>query len=198
MVADPAANSIEVWDFENKSGGWFHPVHVHLVDFQILSRNGSAPCAYEQGPKDVVYVGEGETVRVVAKFGPHEGRYMIHCHNLVHEDHDMMSQFRVGPKKDDDPNDPINGRSGVLERSAAMSTLGLPRRRSRPTGVRGGGAAGASRRRCRCRRRSRTSASPPRTIAQWWAHGAVLRRVRRAAGAVRGARPVAAARRGCC
>jgi spore coat protein A, manganese oxidase len=107
VIADPAANSIEVWDFQNNSGGWFHPVHVHLVDFKILKRNGSAPRNYEAGPKDVVYVGEGETVRVVAKFGPHEGRYMIHCHNLVHEDHDMMSQFRVGPEKENDPNDPI-------------------------------------------------------------------------------------------
>jgi FtsP/CotA-like multicopper oxidase with cupredoxin domain len=96
-----------VWDFKNNSGGWFHPVHVHLVDFRILSRNGGAPRPYEQGPKDVAYVGEGETVRVVMKFGPHEGRYMIHCHNLVHEDHDMMSQFRVGPKRDDDPNYPV-------------------------------------------------------------------------------------------
>ncbi len=43
----------------NKSGGWFHPVHIHLVDFKILSRNGAA-VAYEQGPKDVVYVGENE------------------------------------------------------------------------------------------------------------------------------------------
>jgi spore coat protein A len=108
VVADPAPNSIEVWDFVNKSGGWFHPVHVHLVDFKILSRNGRAPFAYEQGPKDVVYVGEGETVRVVAKFGPHEGRYMIHCHNLVHEDHDMMSQYRIGPLRTDDPNHPIS------------------------------------------------------------------------------------------
>jgi hypothetical protein len=36
---------------------------------------------------------------------------MIHCHNLVHEDHDMMSQFRIGRDKGaypDDPNDPIN------------------------------------------------------------------------------------------
>jgi spore coat protein A, manganese oxidase len=107
VVADPEPNSIEVWDFKNNSGGWFHPVHVHLVDFRILSRNGGAPRPYEQGPKDVAYVGEGETVRVVMKFGPHEGRYMIHCHNLVHEDHDMMTQFRVGPKRDDDPNHPV-------------------------------------------------------------------------------------------
>jgi spore coat protein A, manganese oxidase len=108
VIADPEPNSIEVWEFENGSGGWFHPVHVHLVDFKILRRNGSAPRSYEVGPKDVVYVGEGETVRVVAKFGPHEGRYMIHCHNLVHEDHDMMSQFRIGRELDGDPNDPID------------------------------------------------------------------------------------------
>ena len=25
-----------------------------------------------------------------------EGKYMIHCHNLVHEDHDMMVQFSAG------------------------------------------------------------------------------------------------------
>ena len=61
----------------------------------------------------MAYVGEGETVRVVAKFGPHEGKYMIHCHNLVHEDHDMMTQYRVGPRKDDDPNDPIHGDPAV-------------------------------------------------------------------------------------
>jgi spore coat protein A, manganese oxidase len=108
VLAEPAANSIEVWDFVNNSGGWFHPIHVHLVDFRILSRNGRAPHPYEQGPKDVAYVGEGETVRVVAKFGPHEGRYMIHCHNLVHEDYDMMGQFRVGPARNPDPDDPIH------------------------------------------------------------------------------------------
>jgi len=30
------------------------------------------------------------------RFGPQVGRYMMHCHNLVHEDHDMMVQFEVG------------------------------------------------------------------------------------------------------
>jgi hypothetical protein len=33
---------------------------------------------------------------------------MIHCHNLPHEDHDMMAQFSVGyDTNDPDPNDPI-------------------------------------------------------------------------------------------
>jgi hypothetical protein len=66
------------------------------VDFQILSRNGQAPFAYERGWKDVVYVGETETVEVVARFGPNRGKYMMHCHNVDHEDVDMMIQWEVG------------------------------------------------------------------------------------------------------
>jgi FtsP/CotA-like multicopper oxidase with cupredoxin domain len=108
VAAEVDLDGVEVWEIENKSGGWFHPVHIHLVDFKILSRNGKAPFPQELGPKDVVYVGEGETVRLLMKFGPHRGRYMVHCHNLPHEDHDMMVQFRVGLKENDnDPNDPM-------------------------------------------------------------------------------------------
>ena len=67
------------------------------------------PSHYENGPKDVVYVGEDETVRLLMKFTLQKrggnsrtgGRYMIHCHNLPHEDHDMMQQFAVGQIPDD-------------------------------------------------------------------------------------------------
>jgi FtsP/CotA-like multicopper oxidase with cupredoxin domain len=108
VLGNPGLGDTEVWDITNNAGGWFHPVHIHLIDFKILSRNGRPAFAYEQGPKDVVYVGEGETVRVIMKFGPHRGKYMVHCHNLPHEDHDMMHQFSVGLKDGDvDPNDPI-------------------------------------------------------------------------------------------
>ncbi|WP_306233776.1 multicopper oxidase family protein [Agrococcus beijingensis] len=109
VIANPELGATEIWEFENSSGGWFHPIHTHLVDFQILSRNGRAPFPYEVGPKDVVYVGEGETVRLLMKFGPHRGKYMVHCHNLPHEDHDMMVQFSVGLADGAvDANDPIN------------------------------------------------------------------------------------------
>jgi FtsP/CotA-like multicopper oxidase with cupredoxin domain len=108
VAADPELGAVEIWKIQNNSGGWFHPVHIHLVDFQILERNGRPPEAYELGPKDVVYVGEDETVTLLMKFGPHRGRYMIHCHNLPHEDHSMMTQFRVGMTEDEeDPWDPI-------------------------------------------------------------------------------------------
>jgi FtsP/CotA-like multicopper oxidase with cupredoxin domain len=96
VAASPGLGDVEIWEFVNKSGGWFHPVHVHLVDHQILDRNGQPPFPYELGPKDVSYTGENETVRVIMKFGPQVGKYMMHCHNLVHEDHDMMVQFEVG------------------------------------------------------------------------------------------------------
>jgi spore coat protein A, manganese oxidase len=108
LLADPGLGDVEVWEIENRSGGWFHPVHVHLVDFKVLDRNGKPPRTHERGPKDTVYLGENETVRIVMRFGPHRGRYMVHCHNTSHEDHDMMAQYAVGWKPGDpDPNHPI-------------------------------------------------------------------------------------------
>ena len=106
VFANPQVGDVEIWEVENKSGGWFHPLHVHLVDFQVLSRNGRPAPAQERGPKDVVYIGEGETVKLIMRFGPERGRYMIHCHNLSHEDYDMMTQFQVG--EHDADCDPVN------------------------------------------------------------------------------------------
>ncbi len=109
VVANPDLGEIEVWRLVNAGGGWFHPIHTHLVDQRILSRDGGAPFDYELGPKDTVYLGENEVVDIVMHFGPHRGRYMIHCHNLPHEDHDMMVQFSVGLGPDEvDPHDPIS------------------------------------------------------------------------------------------
>jgi spore coat protein A, manganese oxidase len=121
-VANPALGDVEIWQLENSSGGWFHPVHIHLVDFKVLDRNGRPPFAYEKGPKDVVYVGEGEKVRVIMRFENQTGRYMMHCHNLVHEDHDMMVQFEVGTGGPDPINaDPAKDQSqmGDIVSSAA-------------------------------------------------------------------------------
>jgi spore coat protein A len=106
VLANPGFEDTEIWELSNPHGGWFHPVHMHLVDFKILDRNGAPPFDYEKGPKDVVYCGENETVRVIVRFEHQQGRYMVHCHNLVHEDHDMMGQFLVGTDTADC--DPIN------------------------------------------------------------------------------------------
>jgi spore coat protein A, manganese oxidase len=117
--ANPGLNDVEIWEIENKSGGWFHPLHIHLVDFHILSRNGKPAFAYEQGPKDVMYVGENEKIQAIMRFEHRQGRYMVHCHNLPHEDHDMMIQFRVGLKEGEaDPNDPIKAAPAVWDTPA--------------------------------------------------------------------------------
>jgi FtsP/CotA-like multicopper oxidase with cupredoxin domain len=115
VLANPGLHDVETWDLETSSGGWFHPLHIHLVDFQILSRNGRAPADYERGPKDVAYLGPDELVRVLVKF-ERKGRYMVHCHNLPHEDHDMMGQFRVGLRADEyDDHDPITASPAKID-----------------------------------------------------------------------------------
>lgn len=117
VFANPQRNQVEQWTIVNESGGWFHPVHIHLIDGKIIGRNtnGGQPFAWEGGPKDVFYAGETESVTVLMQFdtGKHDGgRYMVHCHNLVHEDHDMMVQFSVGDLRN---NDPINADLPVAE-----------------------------------------------------------------------------------
>jgi spore coat protein A, manganese oxidase len=86
----------EIWEIITNGRDWFHPVHFHLFDFQILERSSQPPLPYERGWKDVVYLGEDNNIRIIARFGPHNGKYMMQCHNTVHEDHDMMTQFEVG------------------------------------------------------------------------------------------------------
>ncbi|KAH7399467.1 oxidase cueO precursor [Pyrenochaeta sp. MPI-SDFR-AT-0127] len=103
ILAKPPRGAIEIWELENSSGGWSHPVHIHLVDFQILSRTkgkrGVLP--YEkEALKDVVLLGENEVVTVIARYAPYDGVYMFHCHNLIHEDHDMMAAFNVTSLED--------------------------------------------------------------------------------------------------
>lgn len=97
-AADVGQNTWELWKFKT-SGGWFHPIHVHLVDFFVVKRTKDvlgveeplSVKSYENlTPKDVFYLGPSEVVYTIARFGPHKGDYMFHCHNLIHEDNDMM------------------------------------------------------------------------------------------------------------
>lgn len=90
-------NNTEIWELINQSG-IAHPFHIHDVQFYILTRNGVAPSANEQGRKDVVLVKPQETVRFIAKFENFSNDkvpYMYHCHLLTHEDGGMMGQFVV-------------------------------------------------------------------------------------------------------
>jgi spore coat protein A, manganese oxidase len=89
--ADPQLGATEIWEV---SGDPSHPIHLHLVHFKVLSRDGDPPGPYDVGWKDTVFL-EGGTVRLLARFGPYRGKYVFHCHNLEHEDMMMMGNFEV-------------------------------------------------------------------------------------------------------
>lgn len=86
-------NSVEKWIFQNNSGGWQHPVHMHFEEFQTLSINGVAPKnsgIIERGRKDVFRLEHNAQAVVYFRFRDFVGKFPIHCHNVVHEDHAMM------------------------------------------------------------------------------------------------------------
>ena len=87
----------ETWVFENKTE-MLHPMHIHDVQFRILSRNGAPPAPQEAGLKDVVLTHPGEKVELRLAFNDYAdplAPYMMHCHILEHEDAGMMAQFTV-------------------------------------------------------------------------------------------------------
>jgi FtsP/CotA-like multicopper oxidase with cupredoxin domain len=96
--ATPKRGEPEIWTFES-GGGWAHPVHVHLSDFFILSRDGALPPPLERGRKDTVVVGAStsQEVKILIQFDDFVGRYVFHCHNIEHEDMRMMGQFDIQP-----------------------------------------------------------------------------------------------------
>ena len=107
---DARRNSVEVWDLHNAEQSMPHPMHMHGFQFQVLSRqnspaqiqtigvHGSGRIVSDLGWKDTVLVWPGETVRLAVDFS-HEFEgdqtYVFHCHNLEHEDGDMMVNMRV-------------------------------------------------------------------------------------------------------
>ena len=119
MWADPITehvnlNDVEVWEIFNTTED-AHPIHLHLVSFQILSRqkfratqdlmDGSLtnirllgqprpPEPNEAGWKDTAQMFPGEVTRVIAKFD-RPGKYVWHCHILSHEDHEMMRPYDI-------------------------------------------------------------------------------------------------------
>ncbi|NCY02048.1 MAG: hypothetical protein EBX36_03835 [Planctomycetia bacterium] len=104
-------NNTAVWEIYNTTAD-VHPVHLHLVAFQVLSRQdftvNEVTGAYEKtgdvrpatggeaGWKDTVPTYPGTVTRIVAKFD-RPGTYMWHCHIFSHEENDMMRPFKVAP-----------------------------------------------------------------------------------------------------
>ena len=118
----PTVGTTEVWHLANVSDD-FHPIHLHLVQFQVLGRQGFdldlfersgalSPTTKQRGPReaesgwhDTVTAPSGDVTSVVAHFGEVDGlfrditgRYVWHCHMLEHANHEMIRPFEVDSK----------------------------------------------------------------------------------------------------
>ena len=112
VTENPALNSVEIWNLMNLTDD-SHPIHLHLVRFQILDRRrfdafayqnegilrfrGAAipPEPYEAGWKDTVRADPGMVTRIIMRFEGFPGRYVWHCHILEHGDNEMMRPYEV-------------------------------------------------------------------------------------------------------
>lgn len=117
ITETPVINSTEVWRLINLTGD-SHPIHLHLVQFQILKRRPfdvtyynttgeikyTGPAEYpdsnERGWKDTVRANPGYITSIIAPFTDFTGVYPWHCHILEHEDHEMMRPYKVAKAKD--------------------------------------------------------------------------------------------------
>ena len=92
-------NSVEHWTLQNNSGGWMHPIHIHFEEFQFLIRESEdedniVPHS-ENSRKDVAVLRDNEETKLFFRFRDFRGRYPMHCHNTIHEDHAMMLRFDI-------------------------------------------------------------------------------------------------------
>jgi spore coat protein A len=114
VTEKPRQNSLETWSFINLTGD-AHPIHLHLVRFQVIDRRPFdlfawnahrklvftgppiPPESQELGWKDTVRADAGMVTRIAMRFEGEPGRYVWHCHLLEHEDNEMMRPFEVVP-----------------------------------------------------------------------------------------------------
>jgi FtsP/CotA-like multicopper oxidase with cupredoxin domain len=101
----PTLNTFEFWGVNNGGGGWTHPMHIHMEEHQVVSRTSglginSNPPHPEDGPvllgkEDVVALEGSDQTVIYRGFRTFLGNYVAHCHNLAHEDHNMMFGWSI-------------------------------------------------------------------------------------------------------
>ena len=114
VTENPTLGSVEIWSLINLTGDT-HPIHLHLVRFQVLDRRPLDLFAYnatravkytgpatppepgEAGWKDTVRADPATVTRIIIRFEGFAGRYVWHCHLLEHEDNEMMRPYDVLP-----------------------------------------------------------------------------------------------------
>jgi FtsP/CotA-like multicopper oxidase with cupredoxin domain len=96
--ANVRTGNTERWILRNKVplAFWAHPIHIHLEQFRVISRNGAPPPALETGRKDVLQLLPEQEAEVFMRFRDYRGKYQIHCHRMNHEDNFMLLRWDTG------------------------------------------------------------------------------------------------------
>jgi FtsP/CotA-like multicopper oxidase with cupredoxin domain len=96
-LATPFIGAAEAWGINNGGGGWTHPMHLHMEEHHVISRTtaGLAVNADDTGKEDVVALQPSESTVIYRRFRTFLGNYVAHCHNLAHEDHNMMFGWTI-------------------------------------------------------------------------------------------------------
>ena len=112
VTEKPVLGTTEIWELINLTEDT-HPIHLHLVRFQLLDRRRIDSAAFlddrsvvfmgdamppkpeEAGWKDTVQVPPGTMTRIIVPFHGYTGRYVWHCHVLEHEDNEMMRPYEI-------------------------------------------------------------------------------------------------------
>lgn len=125
--AEIEQGSGEVWIFRNQGKNWSHPIHSHFTEFllrevngivieptTIQSRESRRHYEFETADKPIkVFMGgqrrdiatllPNDEIKVFMRWDDFLGSYVMHCHNVVHEDHDMMIRWDIVPKPGQPP-----------------------------------------------------------------------------------------------
>ena len=81
----------EEWEIVNETGAE-HPFHIHVNHFQVI-QPGVAP---EYWPwQDTVSLPTRGSIKIRSRFLDYPGRFVLHCHILLHSDLGMMQNVEV-------------------------------------------------------------------------------------------------------
>lgn len=112
ITEKPVLGSTEIWEIVNPTEE-VHPVHLHMVRFQILDRRGFDVAHYretkevrssvppnlvakeESGWKDTVRCEKGQVTRIIVPFEPYAGRYLWHTRIFEDEDRGLIRPFEI-------------------------------------------------------------------------------------------------------
>lgn len=138
--------SAEIWTLVNSGNDWAHPIHSHFSEFLILEINGKPyhpafiqternddltlieylGIPAEERPRIKVYLGgprrdvavllPGDEIKLFMRWPDFLGKHVMHCHNVVHEDHAMMIRWDI-----------VEPGRGFLEPRTALEVYGQER-----------------------------------------------------------------------